>query len=93
TDKNGDRQTRVFASCFDARYIFIYDPVGRRIDGHIRTGRGPHAMVVDPHQPFLYVAHFTDSYIGVVDLDQRHGQTYTSIIASVGAPSKPRESK
>ncbi|MCU0694571.1 MAG: hypothetical protein MUF54_24590, partial [Polyangiaceae bacterium] len=93
TDKNGDPQTRVFASCFDARYIFIYDPVGRRIDGHIRTGRGPHAMVVDPHQPFLYVAHFTDSYIGVVDLDQRHDQTYASIVASVGAPSKPRESK
>jgi hypothetical protein len=93
TDKNGNRQTRVFALCFDARHLFIYDPVARRIDGCIRTGRGPHAMVVDPHQPFLHVAHFADSYIGLVDLGQRHDQTCTGIIATVGALSKPRESK
>ncbi len=89
----GKREPRVFVSCFDARYIFIYDPKGRRIDGQIRTGRGPHAMVLDPEEPYLYVAHFTDSYIGVVDLDQRHTLTYPSIIATLGMPLPPRESK
>jgi DNA-binding beta-propeller fold protein YncE len=89
----GQSERRVFVSCFDARFIFIYDPVTRRIDGQIRTGRGPHAMVLDPHEPLLYVAHFTDSYIGVVDLDQRHATTYPSIIATLGIPLPPRESK
>lgn len=89
----GEREPRVFVSCFDARYLFIYDPKGRRIDGQVRTGRGPHAMVLDPVEPYLYVAHFTDSYIGVVDLDQRHTQTYPSIIATLGVPLPPRESK
>lgn len=93
TNPEGEVEQRVFVSCFDARYIFIYDPVGRRIDGQIRTSRGPHAMAVDPIAPYLYVAHFTDSYIGVVDLDQRHALTYPSIIATVGVPTPPRESK
>jgi DNA-binding beta-propeller fold protein YncE len=89
----GRPEPRVFVSCFDARYIFLYDPVGRRFDGQIRTGRGPHAMALDPVAPYLYVAHFTDSYVGVVDLDQRHALTYPSIVATVGVPTPPRESK
>lgn len=92
-NRDGEPEPRVFVSCFDARYIFIYDPVSRTIDGQVRTGRGPHAMVLDPELPYLYVAHFTDSYIGVVDLDQRNTLTYPSLIATVGVPLPPRESK
>jgi hypothetical protein len=36
-----------------------------------------------------YIGHFTDSYIGVVDLD-RTGPTYGQILLSVGAPTPPR---
>lgn len=90
---NGIPETRVFVSCFDARYIVIYNPATRRVDGRIRTGRGPHALALDPMHPYLYVTHFTDSYIGVVDLDQRHARTYPSIVATVGVPIVPRESK
>jgi hypothetical protein len=39
------------------------------------------------------VAHFTDSYLGVVDLDQRNGNTYGTIIASIGTPRPPRASE
>ena len=42
---------------------------------------------------FLYVGHFTDSYIGVVDLDMRRPETFGSMFATVGAPTPPRESK
>jgi hypothetical protein len=89
----GVNETRVFAVCFDARLIYVYDPVSRRIDGQIRTGRGPHALVMDPKEPIAYVGHFTDSYIGLIDLDQSHAGTYASVVATIGAPQPPTESK
>jgi hypothetical protein len=86
-------ETRIFAICFDARIIFIYDPAKRRLDGTIRTGRGPHALVMDPKAPVAYLGHFTDSYIGLIDLDQSHAGSYASIVATIGAPQPPRDSK
>lgn len=48
----------------------------------------------DLSQPtFGYVAHFTDSYIGVLDLDMRHPSTYLTLIATVAVPVVPREAK
>jgi hypothetical protein len=93
TNRQGQTEKRVFISCFDSRFVFVYNPRSHRIDGQVRSGRGPHALLADPKAPLLYVAHFTDSYIGVVDLDQRHGDAYMSIVASVGVPTPPRESK
>jgi hypothetical protein len=93
TDVHGQKQKRVFVSCFDSRYMSVYDPKGRRIVSHMRTGRGPQAMVFDPNEPFLYLAHFTDSYIGVVDLDESHTSSFLSIVATLGIPKPPRESK
>lgn len=40
-----------------------------------------------------YVGHFTDSYVGVIDLDRRHRRTYGTIVASLGTPQPPRASK
>jgi len=88
-----DYEPRVFVVCFDARAIFVYDPIRRRLDGEIRTGRGPHALVMDPVEAIAYVGHFTDSYIGVIDLDQSHPSTFESIVATIGVPQPPRESK
>ena len=79
--------------CFDARIIFVYDPIERRVDGEIRTGRGPHALVMDPKEPLAYVGHFTDSYIGLIDLDESHGDTFETIVTTIGVPVPPRESK
>ncbi|HEX9298451.1 MAG TPA: hypothetical protein VF881_21590 [Polyangiaceae bacterium] len=92
-DPPGTFRSRIFVVCFDARIIFIYDPVERRIDGEIRTGRGPHPLVMDPIEPIAYVGHFTDSYIGVIDLDGSHGSTFQTIVATIGVPVPPRESK
>lgn len=41
----------------------------------------------------MYIAHFTDSYIGVVDLDMRKANTFGSMILTVGKPVPPRESQ
>ena len=92
-DPPGQFRPRVFVVCFDARTIIVYDPAERRVDGLIRTGRGPHALVMDPVAPIAYVGHFTDSYLGLVDLDQSHGLTYGTIVATVGTPVSPQGTK
>ena len=88
-----DLERRVFVVCFDSRRIFVYDPVRRVIEAIITTGRGPFALAIDQDRGLAYVAHFTDSYLGVISLDQRFPQTYASIVASIGPPSPPRASK
>lgn len=93
TTSSGERERRAFAVCFDSRRVVVYDPARQRIETEILTGRGPQAFVVDEENALAYVAHFTDSYIGVVDLDQRHLRTYGSIIGSVEKPIAPRSSK
>jgi DNA-binding beta-propeller fold protein YncE len=92
-DPPGVYRTRIFVICFDARVIFVYDPVERRIDGQIPTGRGPHSLVMDPKEPIAYVSHFTDSYIGLIDLDQSHSETFESIVATIGIPTPPQVAK
>lgn len=99
---DGKLHVRVFAAAFDSRLVFSYDPEAHRIDAVIRTGRGPHALLVDtsdeivegetPHA-LLYIGHFTDSYLGVVDLDMRNRNTFGTMFASVGKLQPPQESK
>jgi hypothetical protein len=95
----GELERRVFVLSFDSRRIVIYDPARDRIEGDIVTGRGPQAFVVDVSdeggtlRALGYVAQFTDSYIGVISLDQRHPATYGTLIATVGTPVPPRASK
>lgn len=101
--RDGKEAVHAFISAFDSRLVFAYDPESRRIDAVIRTGRGPHALAVDTWdngaqtgehaRSFLYVTHFTDSYLGVVDLDMRHADTFGTMFASVGTPVAPKESK
>ncbi|MBK7586435.1 MAG: hypothetical protein IPI67_40380 [Myxococcales bacterium] len=97
----GQPETRVFVVCFDSRKIGIYNPKTRLMEDWIETGRGPHALVTelgtDPGSGEAtyahgYVGHFTDSYLGVIDLDQRH-PTYGTLLATVGKPNAPRASK
>lgn len=98
---DGTPEPRVFAACFDSRVLFVFDPERSRIETTIRTGRGPHDFAVDtgvradtgePYS-YLYVGHFTDSYIGVVDLDLRRPATYGQVFATVGTPRSPEEAK
>ena len=102
---DGTAVPRVFVVCFDAAMVAIYDPTAGRIERWISTGRGPHALAVDTNPTaesaggarrgyaFAYVGHFTDSYIGVVDLDQRNSRTYGEMILTMGSPKAPRASK
>ena len=96
---DGQLHRRIFAVTFESRFVFMYDPEARRVDAVIRTGRGPHAITFDTGDDgdglhsYLYVGHFTDSYLGVVDLDMRHPETFGIMFASIGVPTPPRDSK
>jgi hypothetical protein len=95
TDDAGpyELETRVFVACFDSRRIFVYDPKRSLMEAIVSTGRGPYALAVDRLRGLAYLGHFTDSYLGVISLDQRFPQTYATIVASIGAPKAPRSSK
>jgi DNA-binding beta-propeller fold protein YncE len=88
-DERGQPSQRVFLTCFEANTITIYDPDARVIDARVPTGRGPSALVVDEAHALAYVAHFTDSYVGVIDLDARHA-SFGTLILALGTPSAPR---
>jgi hypothetical protein len=94
---DGSFAPRVLVTAFDSRVVYVYDPDGHRVETVIRTGRGPQSLAVDagvgPDGPYahLYVAHFTDSYVGVVSLDQRKPATYGQVLLTVGEPAPPRE--
>ena len=100
-DETGQPVTRVFVVCFESRRIGIYNPELRLVETWVITGRGPHALVVDvgpresksPKYALAYVAHFTDSYVGVVQLDQRRPRTYGQMVLTLGKASPPRSSK
>ena len=100
---DGQLEDRIFAVCFDSRKVFSFDPILMRVESVIHTGRGPHDIAFDTVEPdvdedvvgysLLYVGHFTDSYLGVVDLDMRRPLTFGQMFASVGTPTPPKESK
>jgi hypothetical protein len=97
---DGTLATRVFVVCFDSRVIFVFDPVLERIELVVRTGRGPHDIAIDSGvndegdaYSMLYVGHFTDSYIGAVDLDMRRAATYGQMIATIGVPVPPVDTR
>lgn len=98
-DTEGQRQPRVFVTSFDSRTVFGLDPMTGRIDVTIHTGRGPQTLAFDVGDDgdglhaYLYVGHFTDSYVGVVDLDARNFKTFGSMFATLGTPVAPRDSK
>ncbi len=93
TTARGERERRAFAISFESRRVLVYDMERQRIETEIVTGRGPQAIAIDAKRKLAYVAHFTDSYIGIVDLDQSHPQTYGVMIASAEVPAAPRASK
>lgn len=89
----GEPEVRIFAICFDSRLIFVYNPTTDSIEAEIFTGRGPHPLAFDVDHGVGYIGHFTDSYIGVVSLDQRFPRTFGTIIATIGTPTAPRATK
>ncbi len=88
-DRDGQPRRRVFVTSFDANTLSIYDPEARVIEARVPTGRGPTAVVVDDARALAYVAHFTDSYVGVVDLDARRS-SFGTLILTLGYPTAPR---
>jgi DNA-binding beta-propeller fold protein YncE len=92
-DEAGQVQQRVFIVSFESRSIDIYDPVSRTLEARVYTGRGPNSVAIDAARGLGYVAHFTDSFLGVIDLDRRHTATYGTMIMTLGRPVAPRGSQ
>lgn len=100
-DGSGRVAPRIFLVCFDSRRIGVLDPELGVVETWIVTGRGPHALAFDVAAPsgddrghaFGYVGHFTDSYVGVVQLDQRQRRSFGRMVLTVGKPEAPRSSK
>jgi DNA-binding beta-propeller fold protein YncE len=92
-DEAGEVKRRVFVVSFESRSIDIYDPVTRTLEARVYTGRGPNSIAIDAARGLGYVAHFTDSFLGVIDLDRRHTATYGSMILTLGQPISPRGSQ
>jgi hypothetical protein len=88
-DERGEPRRRVFLTSFDSNVVTIFDPEARVVDARVPVGRGPTALVVDEAHAIAYVAHFTDSYIGVIDLDARHA-SFGTLILALGNPTAPR---
>ncbi len=88
-DADGELQRRVFLTSFDSRSLTIYDPDSRRVEARVLTGRGPSALAIDSEHALAYVAHFTDSYVGVIDLDRSHA-SFGTLILALGEPAAPR---
>ncbi len=80
---------RAFVLSFDASTLTIVDTEAQSIEAIVQTGRGPTDIQIDPVRGLGYVSHFTDSYIGVLDLDRSH-PTYGSMILTLGTPTPPR---
>jgi hypothetical protein len=89
-DVDGEPARRIFVLAFDSRLLYIFNPENRTIEKRVTTGRGPHALAVA--LGLGYVAHFTDSYVGVLDLDKRHA-TYGEFLLNVGRPTPPRSAR
>jgi hypothetical protein len=62
------RQTYVYATAYDARWIYVIDPDDHRVIDQIATNRGPHAMVLDDRAGMLFVVDFIDSSVEVIDV-------------------------
>jgi hypothetical protein len=98
---NNEVETRVLIVCFDSRRIAIFDPVRRSVEAWVTTGRGPQAIIEDFAAPsdtdeghaLALVGHFTDSYLGVVELDLRRGRSYGTMVLNLGNATPPRTSK
>jgi hypothetical protein len=93
---DGQKHSRIFVVLFDSRYIYMVDPNDTGAPPiPIFTGRGPQPIAFDTGDSYsyMYVGHFTDSNLGVVDLDMRHSITFGNMFATIGAPIPPIESQ
>ncbi|HTN85302.1 MAG TPA: hypothetical protein VL242_16505 [Sorangium sp.] len=61
-------------------------------DDRERCDCAPGSDGCEPYS-LMYIAHFTDSYVGVVNLDMRKANTPATMILTVGKPVSPRESQ
>jgi hypothetical protein len=68
-ERDGAYALRVFAVCFDAATVFVYDPEAEQVESVLRTGLGPFAMAFDPFDMVDVATH------AKAPIDTRHPET------------------
>lgn len=79
----------VYVVCFEANQIFVLDPDLETVIDVIQTGKGPHSLVFDPIRKLAYIAHFTESTIGVINMDPK-SPSFHRLIFTLGIPKEPK---
>ena len=82
----GASDERVFVSCYTDDRVEVVDPYAGQVVASVRTGRGPFGMAFVDNPALgirrLYVAHFRDSSVGVIELDPSSPH-YLSLVAEI----------
>ncbi|TNF34270.1 MAG: hypothetical protein EP329_07440 [Deltaproteobacteria bacterium] len=80
---NGDGTDRVYVSCYYADRVEVVDPLRAQVIAGIPTGDGPFGMAyvdnADLGVKRLYVAHFSDDSVGVIELDPASPYYHTEV--------------
>lgn len=78
-----DGRDRVYVSCFNADKVEVVDPQRGQVVATIATGNGPFGMAyvnnADLGIERLYVAHFSDDSVGVIELDPTSPYHHTEV--------------
>ncbi len=82
-------QQRLYVVCFLSNQVMVVDPDQAEVLNTILVGRGPNtlAFVEGPH-PRGYISNFSESTIGVLDLDPS-SPTANRMVARIGVPVPP----
>jgi hypothetical protein len=81
--------TYVFASCFEARRVFVIDADHGALIATLGGFSGPFEMAVDAARESLYLADFTTSVIRVINLAPLRDGLAPEHIATIGVPTPP----
>lgn len=84
-----DGTTYVFASCFNARRLFVIDVDHGALIATLGGFSGPFDLLVDQARNLLYLADFTTSVIRVIDLAPLAIGDAPVHIATLGVPTPP----
>jgi YVTN family beta-propeller protein len=95
-------QTKLYVACFTSNQVMVVDPDSARVDETILTGRGPTEItfnftgdetpaaqrIPEPAHRRAYVTLYSESTIGVIDLDPG-SPTENRMIGRIGLPLPP----
>jgi hypothetical protein len=87
--------SRLYVVCFLSNQVMVVDPDLPAVLDTILVGRGPNDLAFNitpdhphPAHPYAFVTNFSESTIGVIDLDP-NSPTWDRMVARIGIPVPP----